>query len=212
MSTPTDVQQHKIIQTCFDFYNKNLFNSEIPELFFVFDFRIPNAMGYFSHDKFSKKSDKSSLSVISLNPTFFKDEPITILQTLVHELCHAWQRLVLDDNGTHGYHDKVWAKKMIEVGLMPSSTGKEGGKLTGKKMSDYIIPVGKFWRITDSFISENEDLFLFLSREELKKKREAAKSKNKIKYTCSCGQNAWGKPELLLICGICKSYFESYEG
>lgn len=32
---------------------------------------------------------------------------------------------------------------------------------------------------------------------------------NKVKYTCSCDQNAWGKPKLELICGKCGSKFFS---
>jgi hypothetical protein len=31
------------------------------------------------------------------------------------------------------YHNKEWAAKMIALGLMPSSTGMVGGKITGAR-------------------------------------------------------------------------------
>jgi len=38
------------------------------------------------------------------------------------------------------------------------------------------------------------------------------KKKKKIKYTCpDCGLNAWGKPDLNLICGECESQLEINE-
>jgi predicted SprT family Zn-dependent metalloprotease len=38
----------------------------------------------------------------------------------------------------------------------------------------------------------------------------AAKKKNKIKYSCSCGNNVWGKADLRLICANCdEDYFEN---
>lgn len=33
---------------------------------------------------------------------------------------------------------------MMQIGLMPSSTGKPGGLTTGQKMADYPIPEGRF--------------------------------------------------------------------
>lgn len=37
----------------------------------------------------------------------------------------------------------------------------------------------------------------------------AAKAPSKIKYSCSCNNNVWGKPGLSLVCGIChKEYLE----
>lgn len=32
---------------------------------------------------------------------------------------------------------------------------------------------------------------------------------NKIKYTCPCNQNVWGKPKMALICGACGKSFEA---
>jgi predicted RNA-binding Zn-ribbon protein involved in translation (DUF1610 family) len=36
------------------------------------------------------------------------------------------------------------------------------------------------------------------------KNLEVAKKASKIKFTCpECGQNAWAKPDALLLCGAC---------
>ena len=37
-------------------------------------------------------------------------------------------------------YNKEFAEKMMSVGLMPSTTGKPGGKTVGQKMSDYFKP------------------------------------------------------------------------
>jgi hypothetical protein len=46
----------------------------------------------------------------------------------------------------NGYHNKGWGLLMERVGLMPSSTGKPGGKRTGQKVSHYILADGPFAR------------------------------------------------------------------
>ena len=39
----------------------------------------------------------------------------------------------------------------------------------------------------------------------------AARTPSKIKYTCPCNINVWGKPNLRLICGECNQQFEASE-
>jgi hypothetical protein len=87
---------------------------------------------------------------------------------------------------------------MISIGLMPSSTGMVGGKQTGQTMSHYVIPGSAF-----------EMAFEQLAGRGWKLNLQSAVAigpgrKNKSKFTClECGQNAWGKPGLNVICGIC---------
>ena len=45
--------------------------------------------------------------------------------------------------GRTGYHNREWASKMLEVGLVPSDTGQPGGKQTGQHMTHYIDPKGR---------------------------------------------------------------------
>ena len=37
------------------------------------------------------------------------------------------------------------------------------------------------------------------------------KKKNKVKYTCGCNNNVWGKPDLSLRCEVCKRSFKTAE-
>jgi len=109
-----------------------------------------------------------------------------------------------------------WAKKMIAVGLMPSTTGKPGGKIVGQVMSDYPIENGVFLKALDKmpdrlklpFIStEAEARYMVMISGDSSPTATADPSppkKNKVKYTCpSCQTNVWGKTDLNLICGDC---------
>nr|WP_025465377.1 SprT-like domain-containing protein [Acinetobacter baumannii] len=79
---------------------------------------------------------------------------LEVLQTLVHEMVHAWQ-FHFGKPGRRGYHNKEWADKMEAIGLMPSSTGKPGGARTGEKMADYAIPGGLFMQATDKLLTQD---------------------------------------------------------
>lgn len=80
---------------------------------------------------------------ISLTHATLYREPILIFSILVHEQVHLWQ-WQYENPSRSGYHNKEWANKMEVVGLMPSHTGKEGGKRTGQHMTHYIIKGGKY--------------------------------------------------------------------
>ena len=79
--------------------------------------------------------------------------------TLVHEMCHLWQ----EDFGKPsrgGYHNRQWADKMIQVGLMPTDTGEPGGQLTGQRVTHYIIltaNLNRFSRLSPARIFKTSD-------------------------------------------------------
>ena len=58
-------------------------------------------------------------------------------------MVHLWQHH-FGKPGRRGYHNKQWAAKMHEVGLIPSRTGKPGGKQTGQAVTHYIDENGRF--------------------------------------------------------------------
>ena len=97
---------------------------------------------------------------------------------------------------------------MEDIGLMPSSTGEEGGKRTGQKMSHYIIPGGKFETITKILVGDNFNLkwCSVVGKGMLDPdKKPKTRKKSKVKYTCpDCHQNAWARPEANLMCGECR--------
>jgi predicted RNA-binding Zn-ribbon protein involved in translation (DUF1610 family) len=91
---------------------------------------------------------------------------------------------------------------MKEVGLQPSATGEAGGKETGQRMSHYVIAGGPFARAFAKLQATGFQL-RWQSRTEVEQARKVKKA-SKTKFTCpDCGQNAWAKPDTLLICGTC---------
>ena len=141
------------LQTAFDYFNHELFDGKLTDCLITFQ-RKNRTYGYFSAGRFE---DINGLKVdeLALNPVYFTVIPLEeIMQTLVHEMVHQWQQY-FGKKGRRGYHNKEWSEKMEEVGLMPSSTGKPGGKKTGEKMMDYIIEGGLFEIKLASLLSTN---------------------------------------------------------
>jgi len=62
---------------------------------------------------------------------------------MAHEMCHLYQ-FEHGKPGSGRYHNAEFSDIMINIGLMPSSTGQPGGQRTGQKMGDYPISGGKF--------------------------------------------------------------------
>ena len=52
-----------------------------------------------------------------------------------------------------GYHNKEWAAKMREIGLMPTDTGQPGGKDTGQKVTHFIEPGGRFEQACTAYLA-----------------------------------------------------------
>ena len=190
----------------FSYYNKELFDGKLKECMIITN-RSKKASGTFTPFRWKNKLNEKENDIheITINPDTLDVMDEEWQQTLIHEMCHLWQR----DFGKisrAGYHNKEWADKMQEIGLMPSSTGKEGGKKTGQKMSDYIIPGGRFIeafkRLKDKKLKYATNPVLFDG-----KKITGEKKRSKTKYSCSCGNNVWGKPGLLITCNNCKKLF-----
>jgi predicted SprT family Zn-dependent metalloprotease len=85
-----------------------------------------------------KDAGNKTTHEISLNPAYLtRETQKDSASTLVHEMAHLW-RHEQGNPPRGGYHDRQWADKMVELGLMPSSTAAPGGARTGYKMSHYI--------------------------------------------------------------------------
>lgn len=140
------------LQSAFDHYNRALFRDELPHCLITMQ-REKRTYGYFSHRRFVHTVDQRSTDEIAINPSYFAVVPLLeILQTIVHEMVHAWQAH-FGNPSRPGYHNQQWADKMEAIGLMPSSTGVPGGARTGQKMADYPIPGGSFLVATDELLT-----------------------------------------------------------
>lgn len=135
-----------------------------------------------------------------MNPSHFKDRTTTdILSTLVHEQVHLWQAH-FGKPSRSGYHNAEWANKMVTIGLIPSDTGRPGGRA---KMSHYTDENGRFSQYCQELLGKGYVIpYVELWVES---KAGKSKSKNKTKFVCgSCGAAAWGKPDLRIICAECE--------
>lgn len=197
ITNPTG-ETYKVLNSAYEFFNKELFEGKLPNCLITLQ-RKSKARGYFSPERFENRAEETIYShEIALNPTHFKDRSDEeIISTLVHEMAHLWQQ-EYGQPPRRGYHDREWASKMDELGLVPSNTEEEGGRRTGQAMSHYIDPNGRYARLISVFLSVNGKLN-YQDRPVIK---APTKSKNKIKYTCpKCGMNAWGKEDISIICG-----------
>lgn len=140
---PTE-EAYTELQFAYDFFNDNLFASQerLPACLITYQ-REKRTMGYFSKDRFIRK-DGTKADEIAMNPDYFAVIPLVeIFQTLVHEQVHQWQAH-FGTRSRAGYHNTEWSNKIQSVGLMPSDTGRPGGKKVGQSMNDYVIPGGRF--------------------------------------------------------------------
>lgn len=140
-------------QEAFDYFNKYLFDNSLPPCFIALQ-RDQQSKGYFTPGRLIRHSGEVA-DEITLNPAYFAVlTSRQILAVLVHEMVHMWQ-FHHGRPGRGRYHNKEWANKMESIGLMPSDTGKPGGKRTGDCMNDYILPGSLF----DAVCHNYEDSF-----------------------------------------------------
>lgn len=212
-ATKPTLEQFKKYQAAYDYFNRALFGNKLEPCLLVFreGKKKKNAMvlGHFAPHRWSK--GETTCHEISLNPEALHRGLEDAMGTLVHEMAHQWQQ----DHGTPpraAYHDREWAAKMVEIGLIPSDTGEEGGKQTGQRMSHYIEKGGRF---AQAFAQMPDAIKLpwTTGGAMLKPKGpKEPKNRNKVKYTCGgCEANVWGKSGLKVMCGDCEELFSEVE-
>jgi predicted SprT family Zn-dependent metalloprotease len=211
MQNPTTTTYTSLI-TAFEWFNWELFDSTLPPCLITMQ-RHKGSYGYFSGERFQNTANREEIAdEIALNPSHFATRsPEQVLSTLAHEMVHLWQHHF----GTpprKSYHDKEWARKMRQIGLIPTATGEKGGKETGQKMQHLIAEGGNFKRACQRLLASHPAI-LYSDRALVEDKTRKKKLASKTKYTCpSCGLNAWAKPEAPLVCGNCQASMQSETG
>jgi predicted SprT family Zn-dependent metalloprotease len=193
--TPTK-QTYDDLDAAYAYFNKRLFNGRLPPC--VITVRPHRgAYGYFSGERFGSRNGKKVHDEIALNIRHFKNRSLReILSTLVHEMAHLEQHH-FGSPSRNGYHNKEWATMMERVGLMPSDTGRPGGKRTGQRMTHYGIVGGPFAKA----VATRKFTVPYYDRVE---ESDVTRKKRKVTYTCpSCDDKLWGKPEMRPHCGKC---------
>lgn len=228
--TPTE-EAYSELQQAYDHFNAELFGGQLPPCLLTFQ-RKANSCGYFSAARFVRRHDGEITAEIAVNPEYFALVPmIDILQTVAHESVHLWQHY-FGSPGRARYHNSEWADKMEAIGLMPSDTGKPGGRRTGQNMSDYPIPGGPFMVAVEKLLTAKFQIS-WLDRYPppnvvtgalggtsalaadagvslgVKLTLPEPKPQTRAKFVCpKCKAAAWGKPGLRIICEPCEVRFE----
>jgi len=225
-------EAHLYWSRAFDFWNNHLFGGKLPKVMITLS-RKARVMGYYRPNAMENLAG-AVIGQIALNPEYFHLGDKEAHATLVHEMTHCWRQVIGPPNakrgrGSRGYHDRIWADRMEEIGLMPSSTGRPGGKRTGYSVAHYPIPGSRFERLFDTLTAEMlpvdwrdhacpkgaepvdplepilEDLGVVAGDRtgDAEEGDPPAKPKDRIKFSCACGLNAWAKPSAKLVCGFC---------
>lgn len=225
-----------LFQYIFDHFNHRLFEDQLKDLVITIT-RRPNVAGHYIFKNWfvlngkqrpEEEDGTTGTDELALNPSMFTRFPlIEICQTIVHEMCHAWQ-YHYGKPSRAGYHNKQWAGKMMEVGLMPSHNGEVGGRKVGPKMADYPIEHSPFMDAFQELLTQEVFTGLYIEAhpalEELMNGGELPttfdqikdfvtntpkpkpKKPSRAKYSCGCS-NVWGKPGMDLTCNDCGKVF-----
>ena len=231
-------QQFSTLDDLYAFYNVELFGAALPDCIINLS-RRPRSRGFFAYNLWAavyknNSEDTEYSHEISINPDYMLRPAIDWHSTFVHEMVHLWQ-FEFGKPARAYFHNREWVDKMESIGLIPSDTGKPGGKKIGQSIAHYIDPDGLYYKV---FNSLDEDALNTLrlrylpviSLESLKKSNyvitnpgdaggdestegaevtgteeetKISKSGIRLKYTCPCGNNVWGKSGLLIHCLEC---------
>jgi predicted SprT family Zn-dependent metalloprotease len=199
--------QFNMIDKLFDYYNQRLFDGKLNDCMINMS-RQKGAYGFFQPQNWKKynlkKEVDKDIHEISLNPNYLDRPNIEWHSTLVHEMVHLWQQ-DFGKPSRSNYHNKQWARKMEEIGLIPSSTGQPGGKKTGQGMSHYVSTNGQFIEVFNRLMEKS---IKYSPLQGLETNKAASRKAYKTKYECPCGNNVWGKPGLHIVCAVCNQSFE----
>jgi len=202
--------EYGTFQDAYDHFNGALFAGRLPQVLITLQ-RHANARGYFSPERFQRRDQiREHSHEVALNPDSFAgrtDEEI--LSTLVHEMAHVWQQ-EYGRPGRGRYHNREWGAQMHSIGLMPSATGKPGGKANGDRMSHYILENGPFLPACRTFLEKYRLIWESAGSNAAGSgagtQVTISKTQTRSKFTCpNCGLNAWAKPDALMDCHSCST-------
>lgn len=195
-------QQFGAYQALFDHFNERLFDRSLPSVLLTFSNYA--TQGYFKPLKW--EDGQGYAHEIGMNPHYIRRQPRWVIAAvLVHDMCHLWQQLH-GQPSRPGYHNREWAAKMHELGLIASDTGQPGGKAIGQRMEQYVDPGGAFQQAMERVPAGH-----WLPWQRIARVTDGDPSGSVIKHKYSCPNdhgNVWGKAGLWLICGHCRAEFQ----
>lgn len=200
METKPTAQQFQALQDAYDYFNRELFNDELPPALIMLH-RKRGARGYYWAEQYRHAETQQALDEIALVPDTLDRGDLDVMSTLVHEMAHHWQQHFGKPSRT-GYHNKEWANKMLELGLTPHALvgGQLSDKTTGQKCTHTIDADGDFLAAAERFLKDRQ-VIQWIGAPLMPAE---SKAKNKVAYECPCGNKVWGKPNMDIVCGECE--------
>jgi len=224
MSISPAKAQIKSIEKAYAYFNRVLFFRKLPECVLTLGSPGKKSLGSMLSYSWITDVEGEIFHQITLDRRVFAYVPMEVHSTLVHEMVHLWQYEYGTPSKNAPYHNKEWARKMKEVGLIPSHTGDVGGKETGNKVSHYIESGGRFEKAFNKLPAScsyplttrmPDELYpakvrVVPSRKNQNKEENRQRSgTSKATYICpKCGQRAYGSQKLMLNCGVCEVAME----
>ena len=203
------------LMDAYDVYNKAFFDNKLTDCIITLG-KKANAFGVYMPNRWIEKNPKKTINPLVENvdiapeirmvPTTFKNRTTKeILSTLAHEQVHHWRATLCEKPKRKRGHDKYWAQKMEEIGLMPYNI-KNPEKKTGYQCSHNIIPGGLFDQITNELITNGLEIKYYFNDKSTKKYKPRIK---KVKYICNdCETEIFGTMGLSIQCNECETNFE----
>jgi hypothetical protein len=205
-SSPTSATYNPL-QLAYDTFNTYLFKGALPDCLLTLQQKGDRVIAYYRPQAFKHKTEEGKFTdEIAFNPVHLNRDDKLTLSTLLHEAVHLWRNMQPKPS-RRGYHDKLWAAKMVELGLKPQNCDHPE-RQTGHKVTHEAIPGGQFEHLAADMIKGGWHLSWAESSPSMleggEKKPKAKKKQTRAKYTCPCcEQNAWAKHGASLKCGEC---------
>lgn len=206
-SQPTpSTEIYGTIDAAFAAFNRDLFSNTLRRPVITLSRTGRRTAGFLRTDRFQRVGNGQRASEIALSPSEFSRPLAEVMATLTHQMVHLWQALYGSPSRA-GYHNSEWAKRMMALGLQPTSDGTSSGKATGQTVSQLMIVGGPFDRSLRTLIADG---FEIAWREALdaiddNDQKPGGEASGRVKWHCpSCRQSALAKASAELSCFKCK--------
>ena len=201
----------KELYRIFNIINSDKFNNELPEPVITIQKTKGRHLGHFTVDRVWRnkdnivdddvevtESDTSAQYEINLNPAhFYERTAAEIVETLIHECCHFWNKIKGINDGNHNKKFKAIAER---VGLICERGQNVGYGYTS--LSDELA----VW--VDEVCNPDEEVFKYYSASK-KPMWTKVRQKKTFKYTCPCcGLEVKGKKDIEVKCAECDELME----
>ena len=192
----------------FNILNLHKFNGELAEPVITIQKTRGSTLGHFTldrtwRDKNNEESEETSYYEINVDPRWFNSRtPADVAETLLHEMCHYYNKMNDIKDCSGNVHNKKFKKSAENVGLVVEKGKSVGWGYTS--MSDELKAY------MDEVVKPNDKAFEYFRTAPIKLSGGGGtRKKNVFKYTCpECGAEVKGKRDMTIKCGLCDVVME----